>query len=223
MKTVRQVFLATVALALAGEVFGAEAVSCVRPADHPLVTWRSETVEPVRVYFKASNAKAESYVEAVRSGATSWAVLPKPAATTATIAVRIATLAGNKPVERARRTVKVDQACAAQTLNPEQQRATSSIVVGATGETTIVPVGFVCDGIAANISATGIMTARNACSELAAQLAQNGEGSTTESKPRLAGDETGLTGVDHPQRRDAINPTPPVNPRRGTPVSRAKP
>ena len=223
MKTVRQVFLAAFALALAGEVFGAGAIVCVRPTDHPLVTARLNSADAVRVYFKASNAKAESYVEAVRSGAITWALLPKPAATTETIAVRIATLVNGKSVEHARHTLKIDEACAAQTLTPEQQRAASSIVVGATGESTIVPIGFVCDGIAANISASGVMTARNACSELAAQMAQSGEGASTESKTRQSGDETGVTShVARPPRRGPVS-SPPVTPRRPRPVSPSTP
>ena len=223
MKTVRQVLLAAVALALAGDVFGADAVSCVRASDHPLVTWRSNSADPVRIYFKASNAKAESYVEAVRTGAITWALLPKPAATTETIAVRIATLSDGKVVEHSRQTLKVHEACAAQTLTPEQQRAASSIVVGATAESTIVPIGFVCDGIAANISASGVMTARNACSELAAQMAQTGESASTETKTRQSGDETGVTShVARPPRRGPVS-SPPITPRRPRPVSPSTP
>ena len=224
MKTLRQVLLAGAALAIAGEVFGAEAISCVRPIEHPLVQWRADGADPVRVYFKTSNAKAESYVEATRSGAVAWAVLPKAAATTDAIAVRVATLISGQPVEQMKQTIRVDQNCAVQTFTPEQTRATASIVVGATAESTLVPIGFVCDGIAANISSKGVMTARNACSELAAQLAQSGEGSTDSSaKLAGAGDEAGVTShVVRPPRRGPVA-SPPVTPRRPRPVSPRSP
>ena len=148
-----------------------EPLPCVPAAGNAkvLASWTGAgQVTTARVYFRASGAREESFLELRRTGVANgfWAVLPVPAPGATAVTYRIVLkdsdgrAASSDPVE-----VPVSASCRV-TLSADELAYARNLVVGQTGAAQPpVPAGFSCSGVVAVIASNGDMRSLPPCTE----------------------------------------------------------
>lgn len=130
----------------------------------------------VRLYFRASTARDDHFVEMRRSGRDGyWAVLPAPSLQTPSVTYRVVARDGDGRVLSTEPAQAPVVASCPVTLADDEARAARNLVVGLTNRSQYpVPPGFGCKGIVARITADGELSAYSACAEVtrAATLAR---------------------------------------------------
>ena len=125
-------------------------------------------VTTARVYFRASGAKEESFLELRRTNAPNgyWAVLPVPTPEATAVSYRIVLKdSDGRAASSDPREVPVTAACPA-ALSSEESAYAKNLVVGQTGGSqNAVPAGFSCAGVVAFISASGDLRSLPPCNE----------------------------------------------------------
>jgi hypothetical protein len=152
-------------------------VSCVAPnSQAKVVAMVPDDSVSGRVYFRASTTGDEYYVDMRRSGASMWAFLPSPSASTRTIQYRVVTrnAAGvemsSNPVSVQTRTY-----CPAVPYSAAELDAMKNIVLGLTGSSqSAIPTGFECQNIVRYITVAGEMRVNDYCRNLLAGLPPSG-------------------------------------------------
>lgn len=128
-------------------------------------------VTMARVYFRASGAKEESFLELRRTSVPNgfWAVLPVPSQGVTAVSYRVVLkdsdgkAASSDPVE-----VPVSASCPV-TLSADELAYAKNLVVGQTGVAqAAVPAGFSCAGVVAFIASNGDMKSTPPCTEVLA-------------------------------------------------------
>lgn len=154
--------------------------SCVPSSGNSVAT---VTLKPdtgwalVRVYFRATEEKAEYYMEMRATGNGSFfAVLPKPESGTSAVEMYVmARDAEGRPVKSGPITVKVASGCEVK-LTEEQQRYAQNLVVGNTAadQEGKVVEGFLCDGIVSRIDIKGALRPDEQCRRVLIAAATSG-------------------------------------------------
>ncbi len=151
-----------------------EPLACVPATGNAkvLASWAGAgQVTTARVYFRASGAKEESFLELRRTNAPNgfWAVLPVPAPGATAVSYRIVLkdadgkAASSEPVD-----VPVSATCPV-TLSADEVAYAKNLVVGQTGAAQVaVPAGFSCAGVVAVIASNGDMRSLPPCTETVA-------------------------------------------------------
>lgn len=125
-------------------------------------------VTTARVYFRASGAKEESFLELRRTSEANgyWAVLPVPAHGVASVSYRVVLKdADGRAVSSDVPAVPVTASCPAALSDAEVAYA-KNLVVGQTAVAqAAVPAGFSCAGVVAAIAANGDMRSVPPCTE----------------------------------------------------------
>lgn len=164
---------ATVSAATAGKLTH-ETLRCVPAGANAKVSasWAGAgQVTMARVYFRASGAKEESFLELRRTAAPNgyWAVLPVPAPGVTTVSYRFVLkdadgrVASTDPAE-----VPVLPSCPV-ALTTDEVAYARNLVVGQTSVAQVaVPAGFSCAGVVAAIATNGDMRSVPPCTEAVA-------------------------------------------------------
>lgn len=151
-----------------------EPLRCVPATANAKVTasWTGAgQVTMARVYFRASGAKEESFLELRRTSVPNgyWAVLPVPAQGVTAVSYRVVLkdsdgkAASSDPVD-----VPVSASCPV-TLSTDELAYAKNLVVGQTGVAqAAVPAGFSCAGVVAFIASNGDMKSLPPCPEMLA-------------------------------------------------------
>jgi hypothetical protein len=152
-------------------------VSCAAPnTQAKIVAMVPDDAASGRVYFRANNTGDEYYVDMRRSGASMWAFLPSPSASTKTIQYRVVTR-NTAGAEMASNAVSIQTRtyCPPSTYTAAEIDAMKNIVLGLTASSqSAIPNGFECQNVVRYITVAGEMRVNDYCRNILAGLPPSG-------------------------------------------------